>query len=230
VNCLETRRRVLAEPSVANAGLGEHLRDCPPCGRFAARARDFDESLRRVLDVDVPAVLADSLVWMSVERVRMRRRALIAGCASLAIAATLGAASMWLQRDDPMALACIDFVVEEEANAILMSSRPDSDALRNAVNRLGIDLAPQFGSVRYIGNCLFQGTLAYHLIAATPQGKVTMLLMPERRLDAPRSGNARGLHASVVPVGSGSIVFIAESASSLERARQMVLLRSEQPA
>ncbi len=222
LNCLEARGLVLAVPSSLGAALARHLQECPPCRQFAARARNLEARVERALAVPVSATLAGS-VALETHRLDARRRTLLAACVSLAALGIGAGALLSMDGDDPFALACIDFVVDEEANAILAAPRAGAQALRDAVVQIGVDLAPQLGDIRYIGHCLFKGTPIHHLIATTPQGKVTMLLAPEKRIDAQREGSARGLHALVFPAGPGSIVLIGESARGLERARQMIL-------
>ena len=188
-----------------------------------------DDAIAEALGVQPPPRLAECIVHSTVEA-GARTRRLLASCASIAIAFTLACVAAWIGRGDPMALASIDFVVDQEANAILASPRADAAALRAAKDRLGIEVAPQLGAVRYIGDCLFEGTPMHHLVATTPHGKVTILLMPQRPAGVLRSAAARGLHAEVFAAGSGSFVLIGDSARTVERAREMIVHRPARAA
>lgn len=106
----------------------------------------------------------------------------------------MGACAFIATRDDPAALAGIDFVVEEEANAILMAKAADPAELVRAARTLGLDLPSRLGEVRYIGTCPFQGTIAHHVTVTTPQGKATLLFLPDKPLDHRSAASAQGLH------------------------------------
>ena len=88
---------------------------------------------------------------------------------------------------------------------------------------MSIDLPSQVGELRYIGTCPFRGAIAHHLIATTPQGKVTLLLLPDQPMDEPKAARARGLWALVRPAGNGCIAVIGDAKRSLERVFNMLL-------
>ncbi len=197
-----------------------HLTACLSCSNYAASIERLDAELAAALAVPASPRLADR-VLSATPPMRQRRR-ILALAASFVAASTI-AGLLSFEVDDPMALAGIDFVIEEEANAILAAATADSAALGRAVRSLRIDLPPQLGELRYIGTCPFEGSVAYHLIATTPHGKVTLLLLPDRRVDAAGSARARGLRALVRPAGAGSIAVVGESRRSVERVCEMIL-------
>ena len=223
MNCLDVRRRMLAEPASTAEAVRTHLLECAPCAEFSARTTTLEESLSQALAVSVPPALVQDIMAHTSKRDGLRRRNFIALAASLTAIATLGAGFAWLERDDPLALACIDFVIEEEANAILSSSKPDPETLRNVTALMGVEFPRQLGSVRYVGRCVLRGIVTYHVIATTPQGKVTLLLFPDRPDAGTQAATARGLRAAVIPAGSGSVALVGNSRRSLERTGQMLL-------
>ena len=222
MNCLDVRRQILSNPVAVSSGARSHLHACPSCADFATRTLALDEELADALAVPVPSALTRRIVAEALRSEGWQRRKFVALTASAAIAAVIGAGLVWSERDDPMALAGIDFVVEEEANAILFSSPPDPAMLRRVADVLRIDFPQQLGEIRYVGTCPFRGSIAHHIVATTPQGKVTLLLLPDQPVPGPRSASARGLRARVRPAGHGSIAMIAESDRSLQRVEQMI--------
>lgn len=221
MNCLEVRRQMLADPVAARRSATAHLSACPACSEYAESIRRLDADLAAALAVPASPRLADRILGATLPPMRQRRR-FLALAASFAAASTV-AGLLSLEADDSMALAGIDFVIEEEANAILAAAPADSAALGRAVRSLRIALPPQLGALRYIGTCPFEGSMAHHVIATTPQGKVTLLLLPDRRVDRAGSARARGLRAIVSPAGEGSITVVGESRRSLERVHEMIL-------
>lgn len=220
MNCLEARRMILADPRSGARGAAAHLEGCPPCGEFAARTVQVDAELAAVLEVPVPTALADRVIAGRFEGAGRRR--VLAMAASVALASA-SAGYWWMERDDPMALAGIEFVISEEASAILAAKAPDARALQAALGALGVSLPRQIGELRYVGTCPFLGMLAHHVVATTPQGKVTLLLLPGKRVGERRHARSRGLAAMVSPAAGGAIALVGDSERSIERVCSMML-------
>lgn len=221
MNCLEVRRRMLADPPAARRMAAAHLSACASCSEFAASIERLDAEVAAALAAPASPALAGRILGATLPPMRQRRR-ILALAAAFAAASTI-AGVLSFEADDPMALAGIDFVIEEEANAILAATPADAAALERAVQGLRIDLPRQLGALRYIGTCPFEGSMAHHVIATTPHGKVTLLILPDRRVDRPGSARARGLRALVRPAGEGSITVIGESRRGLARVYEMIL-------
>lgn len=222
MNCLEFRREVLVDPRRVSDEAQAHSRLCSACADFRAKTLQLDDEIADGFAVPVPDGLASRVIAFSKDGYRRSRRRVMALAASVVFAASVGAGVILAQRDDPFARAGIDFVVEEEANAILTAKPADPNALMRVKQTLKVSLPEQLGEVRYIGICPFQGTIAHHVVIITPQGKVTLLLLPEKRLDGKAWASARGLRSIVRPAGEGSLAIIADSSRSLERIEGMV--------
>lgn len=215
---------MLAIPSGHAAEVLAHLRACRACRAFHERNERLERTIAEALAVPVPWTLVPAILERGPARAREQRRRFLAWAASVgALALGLGAGAGLLAHDDPEALAGIEFVMHEEANAILTAAPPDPSALRRAVDTLGIRLPPQLGHIRYIGTCPYEGTIAHHVIVTTPYGKVTLLLAPDRGIGSRKSASARGLRALVAPAGRGCVTVIAGSARSVRRIEEMVL-------
>jgi hypothetical protein len=111
----------------------------------------------------------------------------------------------WLRRDGPIALACIDFVMKEEAKSIMMGAMPRAEAEAALAGTLPLARIEHIGQVRHIGPCPFNGATAYHVVLAVPQGKVTLLVMPEGKLSGTQRADHEGLYAMVVALRGGSV-------------------------
>ena len=221
MNCLEFRRIVLADPRRQGAEAGVHAGQCPACREFLARSLEAEARLASVLQIAVPKGLRARLL----DRAAGARRSMrvLALAASVLAAVAIGLALGWT-RNDPVALAGIDFVVFEEAQAIADAKPADAKVLARVVREMGVALPAQLGEIRYVGTCPFAGSTAHHVLVKTPLGKVTLLLTPERPLASRAVASARGLEAAIMPVSAGSVAIIAESARSIVRAE--TLLRS----
>lgn len=191
-----------------------HAQRCETCREFLAHALELETQIERALSTPVPHGLQERVVRNALDVPRISRRHALA--AGLALAAAGGVALLW-KRDDPLALAGIDFVVFEEAQAILDAKPADPARLQRAAMQVGIALPAQLGEVRYVGTCPFAGSTAHHLVVKTAFGKATLLILPDRPLASRLVASARGLEAAITPAAGGSVAIIADSSRSIAR-------------
>ncbi len=215
MTCLELRRAALLDPSRLDAEALRHVERCDACREFLAHALELEAQIESALRTPVPHGLEARLVRNALDTPRISRRQALAAGLALAAAAG-GVAALW-RRDDPLALAGIDFVVFEEAQAILDAKPADPEVLQRAARRVGIALPAQLGEVRYVGTCPFAGSTAYHVVVKTAFGKATLLLLPDRPLSSRLVASARGLEAAIAPAAGGSVAIIADSLRNIAR-------------
>lgn len=220
MNCLEFRRASLANPARPGAHAHGHAASCPACAEFLSRTRALDAAIGEQLSVPVPEGLEERILARATGRGARRR--FLAMAASLAGLAFVGGGAYLASRDDADALAGITFVVEEEAHAILAAGPADEAELLRVARSMDLRLPTQLGEIRYIGTCPYRGTIAHHVIVTTPQGKATLLLLPEKPVAQRGRAAARGLRSIVLPAGRGSATVITESAHGLERIESMM--------
>ena len=206
MNCLDYRRTLLAGEAESGE-MQAHRLHCVACADSYGDHLTFETSLRQGLEVAVPQGFEDRLLHA---RAAKRRRFLAAASVS-ALAAGLGAYA-WIGRDDPLALACIDFVMKEEAKSIMMGAMPRAEAVRVLADSLPLERLEGIGQVRHIGPCPFNGATAYHVVLAVPQGKVTLLIMPDSALKSGQRAVHDGLHAFVAPLRKGSVGIVGSDA------------------
>ena len=161
MNCLDYRRSLLAEGRESD-DMKMHRMRCPGCAESFFEHESFEKELRAGLDVPVPPGFEQQLAHGHAAR----RRRFLAAAGISALAAGIGAYA-WLGREDPLALACIQFVMKEEASSIMMGAMPRPEAV--------------------------------------PQGKVTLLIMPDATLKVGRRAVHDGLYARVVGLRKGSV-------------------------
>jgi hypothetical protein len=219
MNCLDLRRAALIDPRRLDTEALEHTKACHACGVFLAEALTLENRLDDALHVPVPHGLKERALRHAVEAPRFSRRYALA--AGIALALGAGTAMLW-RRNDPLALAGIDFVVFEEAQAILDAKPANPADLQRAAVELGIRLPGQLGELRYIGTCPFGGATAHHVVLKTAYGKATLLLLPGRTLASRAVAVAHGLEAVVAPTAGGSVAIIADSSRSLARIEEVL--------
>jgi uncharacterized protein DUF3379 len=208
MNCLDYRRSLLAGEGEDRA-MKEHRLQCTACAAVFAEHAPFERELRRGFAIPMPPEFEQRLASAIISS---RRRFLAAAAiGTLAIGA---GGYAWLVRPDPLALACIEFVLMQEANSLLKGSLGRAEAEQALAPTLAFARLERIGEVRHVLPCPFNGQTAYHVIMQVPQGKVTLLVMPE----GSAAGRAKraGLYSSVVPLPKGSLGIVGADAEVVE--------------
>lgn len=219
MNCLEFRRLTLADPHHPGPAALDHEAACPACARFYLDLRQQEEALYQALSITVPDGLADRILLGA--QPRFLARFTPVGVWLPALAATLvlalGLTFMLPRGMSPETLAAgvIDHVIHEPE--VLAADEPIPQVkLARAFERGGGEFLREPGEAgiqaSYAGRCpLPGGGTGEHIVLKTPQGKVTLILMPGKPVtDALRLFKA-GLAVSVLPAGEGSLALVAES-------------------
>ncbi len=222
MNCLDFRRALTTGEEETGA-MRVHRLGCVFCADLFREQTAFDVALRSGLEVPVPADFAGRLVAslhaqdaVAAVQGTGRRRFLAAaaiGAGAFGIGTGLYA---WFGRDDPMALACIEFVMKEETKSIMMGAMPRAEAAAALEASLPLARLDRIGKVMHVGPCPFQGATAYHVVLMVPQDKVTLLIMPDTRLTARARARSDGMYASVLPLRKGSVGVVGGSAAVVE--------------
>lgn len=206
MNCLDYRRVLLAGEG-ETAEMKAHRLQCAGCAELAGEHAALEADLVAALKVPVPAELEQSLVNATMGR----RRRFLAAAALGALA--LGAGTFaWLERDGPLALACIEFVMKEEAKSIMMGAMPREEARAVLAGTLPLERLEAIGRIRHVGPCPFDGAMAYHVVLDVPQGKVTLLVMPESTMESRETASREGLYSAVMPLRKGSVGIVGTDA------------------
>lgn len=215
MNCLDYRRELLAEGRESEP-MRLHRLGCDACAELQHEQAAFEAELRRGLEVPLPPGLEERLAQSArTGRPRIGRRRLLAAASVAALAAGAGF-YLWRGRDDPMAIACIDFVMRDEAKSLMMGAMPREEAKRVLAGTLPLERMERIGQVKHIAPCPFGAGTAYHVILMVPQDKVTLLVMPDTPMPARGRASQHGMYAMVVPLGKGSVGVVGASAAVVE--------------
>ena len=220
MNCLDFRRAVLSDPRQAGEERLAHAASCTACRAFAERQADLDNRLFDAIGVAVPDGLADRVL---VARGLGRRRTpwLWALAASVVLATGVALivppemAGERLAREAAMH-------AEEERESFRARQAAAPGFLRAVLAEQGMQLAASIGEVTYARLCPLAGNTARHIVITTPDGPVTLFLLPADDQRRRRAEIATGgMTAIAMPAGHGSIAIVAanpELARAMERA------------
>jgi hypothetical protein len=217
MNCLEFRRQLATDPQSADADYVRHRQECSGCADAHTRALGFENSLRRALNVPVPAQLAESILLSQAtaeqrQRVRLRRRGvLFAAAASIVLAFGVG---MRISAQPLPALAVGH--LEGEAS-VLQKVEPVADAdVREAFKKMGIAVDQVPAGISFVACCPVGRVVSVHMVMPETNGPVTVLYLPDRQ-DARSDFVRDGWLGRSVPIAHGTLVFLAHETAHFDQ-------------
>jgi hypothetical protein len=111
-----------------------------------------------------------------------------------------------------------------EPEALVTTTEPeDGSVLAKVLDRAHVRLRPAVGTVSYAHTCLFRGHRVPHLVVQTTTGPVTVIVLPDERVESPTRFAEQGYSGTIVPAGPGSVAVIGEAGMELEQVTGRVL-------
>ena len=211
MNCLEFRRRVGAEPSLADGEIEAHRRECPACARYQDELRAMDALIGRALAVDAARIRETAAAKAGGLATRPRWLAL---AASIVIGVSVGLA-LWISSPRiSLAREVIGHVAHEPGSMVnLLPIEPG--ALAGVLDPEGARLRP-VGNVTFAARCVYEGHVVPHLVVRMPQGPVTVLLLRHRSVGKTVRIAEQGYTGVVMPAPRGSIAIVGRNQKNLD--------------
>jgi hypothetical protein len=220
MDCLEFRRLLGSDPRVADPDARAHLESCPRCQDTFARAQAFEAHIAGALAIPVPEGLADRVLLAQLTAERQRRRGFRYGWIALAAAAALVIAVGIVRRESAGARSLPDLVVahvngEERAALALRAQVPSSDVERAFAER-GVQLASVPAGISYVHKCPVGDYRTVHMVMPKDDRPVSVVYVTHYRAPGAENFERGALHGREVPIADGTLVMLAESASSFD--------------
>jgi hypothetical protein len=158
---------------------------------------------------------------------RRRRPAAVAWlalAATVAIAAVLGVRMLGIGvQYDSLADEVIAHLDHEPAALRVTDVAISDERLHSVVPASVASLDHGAGVISYAQTCIINGKRVPHLVIQGANGPVTVLLMPEERVDEPIELAGENIKGIILPVGGGSVAFIGAADERLDSIRDEVL-------
>jgi hypothetical protein len=232
MNCTDAHLAIGAEPNSLTPELEQHLPQCPGCAEYRREMVELDENIHRALQLDLATFESDAPARPRVRLVTdaplpvQPRRAVgqqwaLAASVLFAVAVVL---VLWgaLPRHS-LAADVVAHVVSEPIGANFgppSSSAPLADVLRSANLRLD----PIHDEVVFAQTCFFRGRLVPHFVVRTDQGPVTVMILPNEKVNAAERFEESGFHGILLPdAGRGSIAVLSRSKLDAEQPAREIL-------
>ena len=227
MNCEEYREAVSADPSFD--GGGSHVAQCTECQAWRSEIQALDAKIASALEIPVPAPNMPELPEIDTGNVTALPRRRFGAPTWLAVAATVTVAAFIGFRTfvfDPTGLPLSEQIVahmDHEPYALRITDKAVSDnRLTKVVPASIATLDHSAGLITYAQSCKINGKHVPHLVIQGERGPITILLMPEEKVDGPEAFMGESINGVILPVGEGSIAIIGEEGEDLERVKESV--------
>lgn len=201
MNCLDVRRLLWTNPVADDVAVKQHLTDCPGCAQFATELERQDAVLQEALNIPVPPHLAERILLST--RPHRTRRSGYAIAASVLLAVALGMSSQFgvFRSASPDWSEVVLAHVLNERNTLESKERIPLEKLNSELQRFGLIVQGNPGTVRYLDRCDMPGGKGLHVVLETPQrGVLTLIIPPGNAQNDTVISSRDGFSSRLVPV------------------------------
>lgn len=228
MTCDEYRSAIAAEPGAPSGTLATHAAECAECAAFARGMLSLDGLILKALQVDVPELRVPELPLMeessNVVRLSTRRFTVpvaLGLAASIVLAAVLVIRSLAPVTDFPSLESEILAHLDHEPQALAATA--EADWRIDTVLGPYVQMDTSAGPITYARTCVIAGHAVPHLVLRGENGPVTLILLPDEKIDAARPIEGESVRGVILPVGDGSIAIISERDAPLDEIKERVI-------
>jgi len=231
MNCLEYHRRITFDPCDRDPALLRHGIDCPPCGQFGQRVARAEQTLRNVIDVDMPSGLSARILLRQScaeqRAARTRRRRWLALAASVVLTVTIAGAYL-IQGPDNTLQQSVLAHVSDEPFALESHETIDLSQVNDIAQPMQTRIDNSVGTVRFASICRIRETDGVHLVVAGEKGPVTVMILPKEPVSGRVTLADDRFEGIIVPRAAGSIAIVGQHGEALDAVEARVRLAVHQ--
>lgn len=192
---------------------------------------EFEQRIARALELPVPELRMPELPEIDSDKVvaiEPRRRRVppvwLAMAASVALVAIVGVRLFGVAPEYDSLAEEIIAHLDHEPYALRVTDEPVSDTRLSRIVPANLaTLDHSAGLITYAQNCKIKGKVSPHLVIQGKNGPVTVILMPEVRVQSAETIEGQSINGVILPVGDGSIAIIGEKDEDLEPIQRSVI-------
>ena len=233
MNC-EEYRQALGEDPHFDGGAG-HIAECAECRDYRQSMLALEAKIKSALEIPVPELVMPELPPIEIDKtetdkvVSLDSRRRFGGPAWYALAASVALVAIVVVQmfgSQPQFETLSDEIVahlDHEPYALRVTDKAVSDERLGKVVPANIaNLDHSGGLITYAQSCKINGKDVPHLVIQGEKGPVTVLLMPDERIENAEALEGEGINGVLIPVGNGSIAIIGEKDENLDTIRRNV--------
>ena len=223
---LEFRRRIYADPETTDGDVVEAAKADESKRSFWNEQKQLDKQLKQALKVDVPEDLASKLIWQQstdeFNRYKRRSRWYLAMAASVAFTVGIGL-TMWYHQPlsiGGQALAHMQYAEMESAHSLLPA---DLDMVNAKLASFGGSFSEMLDGVEVVNYCHLSTVRSLHLIVNTPQGKMSVFVVPERvDVTVPNAFSDDHYHGESIKMKHANVMIVGDKDADLSEMKKAV--------
>ena len=223
---LEFRRRIYADPETTDSDVVEAAKADESKRSFWNEQKQLDKQLKQALKIDVPEDLASKLIWQQstdeFNRYKRRSRWYLAMAASVAFTIGIGL-TMWYHQPlsiGGQALAHMQYAEMETAHSLLPA---DLDMVNAKLASFGGSFSEMLDGVEVVNYCHLSTVRSLHLILDTPQGKMSVFVVPERGdVTVPSEFSDDLYHGESIKMRHANVMIVGDKDADLSEMKKAV--------
>ena len=223
---LEFRRRIYADPETTDSDVVEAAKADESKRSFWNEQKQLDKQLKQALKIDVPEDLASKLIWQQstdeFNRYKRRSRWYLAMAASVAFTIGIGL-TMWYHQPlsiGGQALAHMQYAEMETAHSLLPA---DLNMVNAKLASFGGSFNEMLDGVEVVNYCHLSTVRSLHLIVDTPQGKMSVFVVPERGdVTVPSEFSDDQYHGESIKMRHANVMIVGDKDADLSEMKKAV--------
>lgn len=220
MNCIDVHRKLTAEPNCQNKNILSHLEECSACANFADSNKQFDNSLSKASNIDVPEGLAERILlkhsFKQQNQLRANRFKFFALAASLllvlGISFNISTLHNMLDKSLSLEEVALNHVINE-LDHLSENKNIQLAKLNNVLQPFNIKMNSAIGQVRYAGTCPIRNNRGVHLVLQEKNDIATLLVMPGEYIAARKTHTKGDFTTVLIPTQNGSIAIVTKKGS-----------------
>jgi hypothetical protein len=234
MNCEYYREALAGDPSASFAGGDAHVAACDSCAAYKVEMQAFDAKIAKALSISVPNLEMPELSEIEDDNVvnipfgnkrTFSMPTWIGIAATVVIAAFVGVRMIDLEPGSGLPLS--EEVLahfDHEPRALEVTNVAVTDEQFSSVVNPSIGTMDRnVGLVTYANSCIINGKIIPHLVIQGEKGPITLLLMPEEKIDGAMTLDGKRVNGVILPMGDGSIAIIGEQDEPLNQIEQQII-------
>jgi hypothetical protein len=229
MNHNEARLLIGGDPHTVPPELAEHLAGCPECAQFQREMTLLDDNIRRALEQAplsmAPPATTPATVTPIANAPGTQRRKRARSWSGWALAAGVAAISMiavWTLRPSDSLAHDVVAHIQYESNSWSSNEQVPAANVKETLAKAGVAIDMDSDKVMYAHSCLFRGHVVPHLVVSTPQGRVTVMVLPHENVKHRMSFHEDGMSGVITPAPHGSLAVIMQGNENVDAVAQQV--------
>ncbi|AGP84984.1 DUF3379 family protein [Alteromonas mediterranea] len=223
---LEFRRRIYADPETTDSDVVEAAKADESKRSFWNEQKQLDKQFKQALKVEVPDDLASKLIWQQsadeFTRYKRRSRWYVAMAASVAFTIGIGL-TMWYHQPlsiGGQALAHMQYAEMEHAHSLLPV---DLNMVNAKLASFGGSLSEMLDGIEVANYCHLSTVRSLHLIVNTPQGKMSVFVVPQRGdISVPSKFEDSQYHGESIKMRRANVMVVGDRGADLSEMKKAV--------